>query len=408
MPAALSVVATWSAEHCLSIDADGSGAALFCIASHGQSDEDTADYRLGGGKPRVNSTLCVCSAMRLIDTSILFCTSPSLQGRPCHAAIGCGWAQGLVRPSTPCDPFLLDASTVRCTTAVRRPHRVRSPPASTAWRRGTATAARHRSSHAYQRRILLSTWPSIQHRCGGSLCSTHPHSTNASHVSVILRMCVAQHAWKPHLRQYLGRQRRPFRCREMPSSRNCDASAATWRSPRTTSAPLMLSTALLPGTLRAAAGWASSGHGTPRPPWRVSDDRPLKRPATLWELMTQAAGRTARCLSLSVNMIRCTATRLPGQRSSLWGLTAQLRAALHAPAERSVLSLSMASDSSQFPAWQQHPNRPHEFLSPLTPSRRWSHSALDCWRCTTTSARRFVPCRIRRQIEGTQLASRFP
>ncbi|RNF23249.1 hypothetical protein TcG_01806 [Trypanosoma cruzi] len=55
-----------------------------------------------------------------------------------------------------------------------------------------------------------------------------PHSTNASHVSVVLRTCVAQSAWKPHLRQYLGRQRRPFRCREMPSSRNCDASAATW------------------------------------------------------------------------------------------------------------------------------------------------------------------------------------
>ncbi|ESS60487.1 hypothetical protein TCDM_11988 [Trypanosoma cruzi Dm28c] len=62
--------------------------------------------------------------MRLIDTSILFRTSPPLQGRPCHAAIGCGWAQELVRSSTPCDPFLLDASTVRCTTAVRRPHRV--------------------------------------------------------------------------------------------------------------------------------------------------------------------------------------------------------------------------------------------------------------------------------------------
>ncbi|ESS62994.1 hypothetical protein TCDM_09260 [Trypanosoma cruzi Dm28c] len=302
MPAAVSVVATCAAEHCLSISADGSGAALFCIASHGQSDEDTADHRLGGGNPRVNPTLCVCSAMRLIDTSILFGTSPSLQGRPCHAAIGCGWAQELARPSTPCDPFSLDASTVRCTTAVRRPHRVRSPLASTAWRCGTAKAARHRLSHAYQRRILLSTWPSIQHRCGGSLGSAHPHSTNASHVSVVLMTCVAQSAWKPHLRQYLGRQRRPFRCREMPSSRNCDASAATWGSPRTTSAPLMLSTEFSLGTLRAAAGWASSGHGTPRTPWTVSDDRPLKRPVTLWDLMTQAAGRTARCLSLSMHL----------------------------------------------------------------------------------------------------------
>ncbi|RNF08106.1 hypothetical protein TcG_10366, partial [Trypanosoma cruzi] len=55
MPAAVSVVATWAAEHCLRIDADRSGAALFCIASHRQSDEDTADHRLGGGKPRVKS-----------------------------------------------------------------------------------------------------------------------------------------------------------------------------------------------------------------------------------------------------------------------------------------------------------------------------------------------------------------
>ncbi|RNC54752.1 hypothetical protein TcCL_ESM07809 [Trypanosoma cruzi] len=130
MPAAVSVVAACAAGHSLSINADRSGAALFCIASHRQSDEDTADHRLGGGKPRVNPTLCVCSAMRLIDTSILFRTSPPLQGRPCHAAVSRGWAQELVRPSTPCDPFWLDASTVRCTTAVRHSHRVRphSPP----------------------------------------------------------------------------------------------------------------------------------------------------------------------------------------------------------------------------------------------------------------------------------------
>ncbi|KAF8300644.1 hypothetical protein TcYC6_0059650 [Trypanosoma cruzi] len=130
VPAAVSVVATWAAEHSLSISADRSGAALFCISSHRQSDEDTADHRLGGGKPRVNPTVCVCSAMRLIDNSILFCTSPPLQGRPCHAAVSCGWAQELVRPSTPCDPFSLGAFTVRCTTAVRHSHRVGpySPP----------------------------------------------------------------------------------------------------------------------------------------------------------------------------------------------------------------------------------------------------------------------------------------
>ncbi|EAN95683.1 hypothetical protein Tc00.1047053506139.90 [Trypanosoma cruzi] len=76
-----------------------------------------------------------------------------------------------------------------------------------------------------------------------------PHSTNASRVSGILRACVAQSAWKPCRRQYIGRQRRPFLCREMPSSTDCDASAATWRSPRATSTPHMLSTALLSGAL---------------------------------------------------------------------------------------------------------------------------------------------------------------
>ncbi|RNC38198.1 hypothetical protein TcCL_NonESM12579 [Trypanosoma cruzi] len=53
MQAAVSPVATWTAEHSLMINADRSGAALFCIASHRQSDKDKADHRLGGGKPRV-------------------------------------------------------------------------------------------------------------------------------------------------------------------------------------------------------------------------------------------------------------------------------------------------------------------------------------------------------------------
>ncbi|RNE95406.1 hypothetical protein TcG_13417, partial [Trypanosoma cruzi] len=53
MPTAVSLVATCAAEHSLRINADSSGAALFCIASHRQSDEDTADHRLGGGNQRV-------------------------------------------------------------------------------------------------------------------------------------------------------------------------------------------------------------------------------------------------------------------------------------------------------------------------------------------------------------------
>ncbi|KAF8307401.1 hypothetical protein TcBrA4_0018630 [Trypanosoma cruzi] len=85
----------------------------------------------------------------------------------------------------------------------------------------------------------------------------------------------------------------------MPSSRNYDASSYTWRSPRTKSAPLMLSTELLPGTLLAATRWAYSSHGTPR---TVSDDRPLKWTSLLWDRMTQAAGRTTRLLSLCMRL----------------------------------------------------------------------------------------------------------
>ncbi|KAF8307093.1 hypothetical protein TcBrA4_0021480 [Trypanosoma cruzi] len=249
MPTAVSVVATCAAEHSLKINADRSGAALFCIASHRQSDEDTADHRLGGGKPRVNSTLCVCSAMRLIDTSILFCTSPSLQGSLCSFAINCGWAQELVRPSTPCDPFLLDASTVRCTTAVRQSHRARLPLISTAWKCGTAAAAQHRSSHAYQRRILLSTWPPIQHRCGGSLCSAHPHSTSASNVSRVLRTCGGAVAVETAPSSMPGKAATTVPLPGDAVLKELRRVRSHMGISRTTSAPLMLSNEFSPGTL---------------------------------------------------------------------------------------------------------------------------------------------------------------
>ncbi|KAF8286787.1 hypothetical protein TcBrA4_0024510 [Trypanosoma cruzi] len=51
----------------------------------------------------------------------------------------------------------------------------------------------------------------------------------------------------------------------------------------------MLSTALLPWTLRAAAGWAYSSHGTPGTPWTVSDDRPLKRRTPLRDRVSGSA-----------------------------------------------------------------------------------------------------------------------
>ncbi|RNC42103.1 hypothetical protein TcCL_NonESM08272 [Trypanosoma cruzi] len=52
------------------------------------------------------------------------------QSRPHHAAVSRGWAQELWRSITPCGPFWLDASTVRCTTAAKTSLRVwsHSPP----------------------------------------------------------------------------------------------------------------------------------------------------------------------------------------------------------------------------------------------------------------------------------------
>ncbi|KAF8301002.1 hypothetical protein TcYC6_0057560 [Trypanosoma cruzi] len=249
MPAAVSVVATWAAEHSLSISADRSGAALFCIASHRQSDEDTADHRLGGGKPCVKS-----HPVRLlgnaIDRQLNFVSHVTAavgqtvpRRRQLRLGAGAGASQHTMRS------FLVGCVHGALHHGGETLAPCRPPLASTAWKCGTATAAHHRSSHAYHRRIPLSTWPPVQHRCGGSLGSAHPHGTNVSHFSVILRTCVAQYARKPHLRQYLGRQRRPFRCREMPSSRSRDASAAAWGSPRTASAPLLLSTEFSPGTL---------------------------------------------------------------------------------------------------------------------------------------------------------------
>ncbi|PWV11614.1 hypothetical protein C3747_58g162 [Trypanosoma cruzi] len=114
----------------------------------------------------------------------------------------------------------------------------------------------------------------------------------------------------------------------MPSSRKCDASAATWRSPRTTSAPLMLSTALLSGHCELQRGGRLPATARHLTPWTVSDDRPLKRPAPPWDHMTQAAGRTACRLSLSM--------RLDSLQCHLTPRTAALPVRLHRTAAGSL------------------------------------------------------------------------
>ncbi|KAF8304926.1 hypothetical protein TcBrA4_0044520 [Trypanosoma cruzi] len=152
MPTAVSLVATWAAEHSLKINADRSGAALFCIASHRQSDEDTADHRLGDGIQHVKS-----HPVRLLGNAIGRHLNFGL-----HVTVAAMWTVSR-RHQLRLDA---EAGASRHTTAARQSHRVRHPFTSTAWKCGTATAALHRSAHAHQRRILLSTWPPIQHRCG--------------------------------------------------------------------------------------------------------------------------------------------------------------------------------------------------------------------------------------------------
>ncbi|EAN94455.1 hypothetical protein TcCL_NonESM10616 [Trypanosoma cruzi] len=152
----------------------------------------------------------------------------------------------------------------------------------------------------------------------------------------------------PCLRRCVGRQLREFRCRGMPSPRNRGAFAVKWGSPRTTSAPLMLSSDLPPGTLRAATRRASSSRGVPRTPRTTSDDRSLKRSAPLWDRMTQAAGRTA-CLSLSMRLDPPRCLSPPRSVGLPVGLTARLLAGLRGPAERSVFSPSTAAEIYPFP-----------------------------------------------------------
>ncbi|ESS62244.1 hypothetical protein TCDM_10122 [Trypanosoma cruzi Dm28c] len=124
MPAAVSVVATWGAEHYPSIDADRSGAALFCIASNGNSDEDTADHRLGGGNPRVKSHL-VRLLGNAIDRHLNFVSHVTVAAGQfvllcCRPRLGAeaGASHHTMRS------LRVGVSTVRCTTAARQSHRV--------------------------------------------------------------------------------------------------------------------------------------------------------------------------------------------------------------------------------------------------------------------------------------------
>ncbi|KAF8302316.1 hypothetical protein TcBrA4_0050420 [Trypanosoma cruzi] len=167
--------------------ADRSGAALFCIASHRQSDEDTATIVW-----RWDPTRQV-PPVRLLGNAIGRHLNFGL-----HVTVAAMWTVSRRHQ------LRLDAELGHPGTPRRRGNRTvsgtHSPP-----RLGSAapaTAALHRSAHAHQRRILLSTWPPIQHRCGKILWFPRTTKHNASHFFDLLRTCVARSAWRPFLRQY--------------------------------------------------------------------------------------------------------------------------------------------------------------------------------------------------------------
>ncbi|RNC38172.1 hypothetical protein TcCL_NonESM12608 [Trypanosoma cruzi] len=310
MQAAVSPVATWTAEHSLRINADRSGAALFCIASHRQSDEDTADHRLGGGKPRVKFHP-VCLLGNAIDRLLIF---------GLHVTVAAG--QTVPR----CRQLRLDAE------AGAFQHTMRSLPV------GCVHSALHHGGKAIAPCPALIHLHSLEVRHGDSCTPSLDPRVSAKdtyvHLAVNpapLRRIVGFRAPTQHERLTLLRYIEDVRgviCAETTPSSILGKAATTIPLPgdavlkelRRVRRHMEISPdhiraphaeqRIVTWTLWAAAGWASSGHGTPRTPWTVSDDRPLKRPAPLWDHMTQAAGRTARCLSLRMplDQLRCHLT----------------------------------------------------------------------------------------------------
>ncbi|EAN81413.1 hypothetical protein Tc00.1047053507973.20 [Trypanosoma cruzi] len=389
MPFALSLVATCAAEHSLSIDADRSGAALFCIASHRQSDEDTADHRLGNGNQRVkfhpvrllgnaidrhlNFGLHVTAAA---GQTVLLCCQLRLDAgagaSQQHHAVSSGW----VRP--------------QCVAPRRRGSRT----ASLGPRASTKDASVHlAASQAPLRRIIGFRAPTQHERLTflwyieevrGAVCSeTTPSSILGKAATTIplprdavlkelRRVCSHMRIFPHHIRASHA-EHRIFVCDTV----SCD------------------------------------GVGVFRP--RHANDsldcvRRSALEAACASLGPYDAGRwTARCLSLRMHSdpLRCHLTprtaALPVEphRTAAGSLACSCRA--ECPATEHGLG------HFQFPAWQQHPNRQHEFLPPQTSSRRWRRSSLAHWRCTTTaSPKRFASCRFHWWIEVTRLNPHFP
>ncbi|KAF5220072.1 hypothetical protein ECC02_006865 [Trypanosoma cruzi] len=332
MSTAVSVMTTWAAEHSLKIEAEGNGAALFRIASNRNSDEDAADHRLGGGNPRVNSHLVLLPG-NAIDRQLNFVLhfTPTAgqtvpRRRQPRLGAGAGASQHTMRS--------LLAGCVH--TALHHGGEATAPcPAPTHLH---SLGVRHRDSCT----------ASLGPRASTKDTSVHTAASSAPLRTIIGFRAPTQHERLTRLR-YIEDVRGAI-CSETMSPLSILGKAAT-----TISLP---GDAVLNGLRRVCFQMGISPdrirapHAAPRVVFwgtvsrnEVGVFQPRHARDALDGVRRSAV--EAACASLGPCMwICCAASRLPGQRSSLWGLTAQLLAALHDPAERSVLPPSMATDSS--------------------------------------------------------------
>ncbi|ESS62021.1 hypothetical protein TCDM_10350 [Trypanosoma cruzi Dm28c] len=200
---------------------------------------------------------------------------------------------------------------------------------------------------AQQRRILLSTWPPIQHRCGGSLVSAHPHNTNASHFSGVLRTCVPLSTRNLCRRPCIINWRHRSRLREMLLLMNCTAYVTLLGCPTTTIAPLLFNIVFSSGKLCVAIRWNLISHALPKTPLTTSSARLLTLFTPLWERMILNYGQKFLPLSLSSHLDTlhyCMAP--PRQPISPWRSIVQQLAGSHPHIEQSALPLKMALDIS--------------------------------------------------------------
>ncbi|RNC33454.1 hypothetical protein TcCL_Unassigned03849 [Trypanosoma cruzi] len=223
MPTAVSLVATWAAEHSLKINADRSGAALFCIVSHRQSDEETADHRLGDGNPRVKSHP-VSLLGNAIDRHLNFglhVTVAARQTVPRRHRLRPGAEAGASRHTT---RYFL----VGCVhSALHHGGEAVAPCPAPIHLHGLEV--RHRDSCTASLGPRASKKDACVHLAANpvplrrTIGVVHSHNTNASHFIDILRTCVAQSDWRLCRRPCMGKRRHQSCLREMLLLMDCAA-----------------------------------------------------------------------------------------------------------------------------------------------------------------------------------------